>query len=156
MAKEIIDDPGYLRKRLSEFIRERHPRLFRSRKFIEERSNKAAAAYRKALEEGDDATSAALRAEAVLFQGLIFSRFDTLRCILATEFPMIPLSQQRSLAIELEPLYEDIFSRYTLDDDLVNRSEYNHLLAELIEALKLYFQQNPIFMPRRGRPAKQH
>ena len=50
---------------------------------------------------------------------------------------------------------EDVFARYNLDDGLVARSEYNHLIMELIHTLRTYFEQNDLYTRRRGRPAKQ-
>jgi len=68
---------------------------------------------------------------------------------------MIPAHRQRSLALTLETYCEDVFARYNLDDGMVARSEYNHLIVELTNTLRIYFQQNNIYTPRRGRPANQ-
>lgn len=146
---------SYYRQRLEEFLRERHPQLTHAHRLLETRSEYAAAAYRAALAAGEGPLTAAARAEAVLYEGLIFSRYDTLRCILSTEFPLIPAAQHRTLALTLQPMCEDVFARYNLDDGLVARSEYNHLIMELIHTLRTYFEQNDLYTRRRGRPAKQ-
>ena len=145
MTKSQLTDPLYHRKRLAEFIRERHPRLVQARRLIDTRSEQAAETYQAAIKTGETPLTALAKADAILFEGLIFSRFDTLRCVLATEFPMVPPGQQRPLALELEPHCEDVFARYNLDDGLVARSEYNHLIVELIETLRVYFQQNNLY-----------
>lgn len=108
--------------------------------------------YRQSIESGSNPIIALTRADTVLYEGLIFSRFDTLRCILATEFPAIPQRQQRSMALKLMTVCKDIFAKYNLDDGLIQRSEYNHLIMELIAACRGYIKQNPI--PRIGRPSR--
>ena len=155
MKRNQLTDPLYYRNRLEEFIRERPPRLIHAYKLIGTRSNLAAQTYKEAIESGESPLAASARADTVLYEDLIFSRFDTLRCILATEFPMIPAHRQRSLALTLETYCEDVFARYNLDDGMVARSEYNHLIVELTNTLRIYFQQNNIYTPRRGRPANQ-
>ncbi|MCD7795702.1 MAG: DUF1896 domain-containing protein [Alistipes sp.] len=149
-------DPFYYQKRLKEFIWERHPRLIQAHKFIDMRSIQAAQIYRTAIEAGESPLTASARADTVLYEGLIFSRFDTLRCILATEFPQVPTGQQRQLALLLESYCDDVFARYNLDDGLVARSEYNHLIVDLIETLRTYFQNNGIHLLRRRRPSGKH
>lgn len=144
MKRNQLTDPLYYRNRLEEFIRERHPRLIHAYKLIGTRSNLAAQTYKEAIESGESPLAASARADTVLYEDLIFSRFDTLRCILATEFPMIPAHRQRSLALTLETYCEDVFARYNLDDGMVARSEYNHLIVELTNTLRIYFQQNNI------------
>lgn len=129
----------YYRKRLAAFIQERHPRLVHAQHFIDMRSQQAAEAYAEVLASGGNIFTATARADSILYEGLIFSRFDTLCCILATEYPSIPTKRHRTLALELEPHCKEVFERYNLDDSLVNRSEYNHLIAELIDAVRAYF-----------------
>lgn len=147
-------DTLYYRRRLEEFLRERHPQLLHAGRLLETRSLRAAETYREAIDKGESPLTASTRAETVLYEGLIFSRYDTLRCILQTEFPLIPAEQYRSLALTLQPLCEEIFLRYNLDDGLVTRSEYNHLIMELTQRLRSYFEQNNLFTRRRGRPTK--
>lgn len=94
------------------------------------------------------------RADSILYEGLIFSRFDTLCCILTTEYAEIPNNRLRILAQELEEHCKEVFEHYNLDDGLINRSEYNHLICELITSVRLYFKQNPILLRRSGRPRR--
>lgn len=145
----------YYRKRLTTFIEERHPRLVHAHQLINTRSARAADAFADTLASGGNIFTATARADAILFEGLIFSRFDTLRCILATEYPEIPTSRQRALALELEPHCKEVFERYNLDDGMVNRSEYNHLISELIHAVRAYFAHNHILLRRAGRPRRE-
>ena len=143
----------YYRKRLTTFIQERHPRLAHARQLIDTRSQRAAEAYAETLGSGGNIFSATARADSILYEGLIFSRFDTLYCILATEYPEIPNKRLRMLALDLETHCKEVFEHYNLDDGLVNRSEYNHLISELIAAVRRYFEQNQLLL-RRSRQGK--
>ena len=60
---------SHFRRRLESFINERHPNLKNAQRLIATRS---------------------VQADALLFEGLLFSKYDTIRCIIATEFPKIP------------------------------------------------------------------
>ena len=144
----------YYRKRLTSFIEERHPRVAHAQQLIDTRSQRAAAAYADTLASGGNIFSAMARADSILYEGLIFSRFDTLCCILTTEYAEIPNNRLRILAQELEEHCKEVFEHYNLDDGLINRSEYNHLICELITSVRLYFKQNPILLRRSGRPRR--
>lgn len=150
----MSNDETFYRRRLVAFLRERHPHLVHADRLIETRSQKAAEVFRRSKLAGQTTTKASAEADRVLYRGLIFSKFDTLRCILATEFPDISETRQRALAQEIGPYCAEVFGRYTLDDQLVERSEYNHLIVELIDAVRTYFDVNENIRPVKGRPRK--
>lgn len=77
-------------RRLRIFLEERHPMLHCAKDMIRIRSEKARFTFMRKLDEGYSPVTARKAADAVLFEGLIFSKFDTVRCILATEFPVVP------------------------------------------------------------------
>lgn len=99
---EITAD--YYRRRLEEFLAERHPQLTGARELVATRSNRAYAVYRTTLAQGFSPLKATARADAVLYEGLIFSRYDLLRDILATDYPQIPEYQLRRGASALRHL----------------------------------------------------
>lgn len=152
MKNDHVADTAHYRRRLEAFLQERHPRLVNARQLIETRSRTAASLYRESVAAGEDTLRAATRADALLYEGLIFSKFDTLSCLLATDYPLIPPEKRRSLALELEEQFAGLFDRYNLDDGIYGREEYRYLLTELAAALRLYLEQHPLLMPRRGRP----
>ena len=86
---DIPSRSSYMR-RLRTFLEERHPTLRYAEDMIRTRSEKARFTFLHKLDEGYSPVSVRKAADAVLFEGLIFSKFDTVRCILATEFPVIP------------------------------------------------------------------
>lgn len=152
MKNDHAADTEYYRRRLEAFLQERHPRLVHARQLIETRSRAAASLYRESVAAGEDMLRAATRANALLYEGLIFSKFDTLCCLLSIDYPLVPPEKQRSLAMELEKRFTGIFDRYNLDDGIYGREEYRYLLAELSAALRLYLEQHPLPVCRRGRP----
>ena len=152
MKNDHDADTEHYRRRLEAFLQERHPRLVHARQLIETRSRAAASLYRKTVAAGEDTLRAATRADALLYEGLIFSKFDTLCCLLSIDYPPVPPEKQRSLVMELEKRFTGIFDRYNLDDGIYGREEYRHLLAELSAALRLYLEQHPLPVCRRGRP----
>lgn len=152
MRNDHAADTDYYRRRLEVFLQERHPRLVHAGQLIDSRSRAAASLYREAIASGEDTLRAATRADALLYEGLIFSKFDTLSWLLATDYPLVPAEKQRSVAIELEKHFTDIFGRYNLDDGIYDREEYRGLLTELSEALRLYMEEHPLLIRRKGRP----
>ena len=153
MKNDHAADTEYYRRRLEAFLQERHPRLVHARQLIETRSRAAASLYRESVAAGEDMLRAATRANALLYEGLIFSKFDTLCCLLSIDYPLGPPEKQRSLAMELEKRFTGIFDRDNLDDGIYGREEYRYLLAELSAALRLYLEQHPLPVCRRGRPS---
>ena len=111
MKNDHAADTEYYRRRLEAFLQERHPRLVHARQLIETRSRAAASLYRESVAAGEDMLRAATRANALLYEGLIFSKFDTLCCLLSIDYPLVPPEKQRSLAMELEKRFTGIFDR---------------------------------------------
>ena len=76
------------------------------------------------------------KADSVLYKGLLFSGYDTLRCVLAAEFPEVPESERHECVVRLLPLCKEAFMRYDLGDGLLASPEYNHLILDLIEVVR--------------------
>ena len=145
-------DREYYRKRLAEFIAEMHPQLADPGPLVELRSRQAVEAYRTMLARGASPLTAAAQADEILYSGLLFSRFDTLRYLLAADYPNVPDYCRRSLALELDSHLEPLFRRYRLDDGLLERPEYCTLLRDLKRAVAEYFDKHETTVTYRGRP----
>ena len=135
-ARMKIPNPAYFARKLKTFLHERHPLLEKTDEMIRIRSNKAWNVAWNALQSGENIHSALQKADKVLFEGLLFSKYDTLRCILSAEFPEIPLSEQHEYVVWLLPLCNEVFMHYDLRDDLLSSPEYNHLIFDLIEIIR--------------------
>lgn len=88
MKKENHLPPlSFFRDKLLRFIQERHPGLADATDLIRLRAEKALMAYADASDAGYRPEQAIRQADAILYEGLLFSKFDTIRCILLTEYP---------------------------------------------------------------------
>jgi len=136
-------DLSYFRLALLSFLRESHPHLASDEKFITARTETALDTYEQAIRNGQNPLEAEHSASEILFNGLYFSKHDTLKNILWNEFSAeIPENKAKALAIKLLPHCEIIFSNYSLSDDFVYLPEYELLYTELTGEICLLLE-NP-------------
>ena len=88
-------DEKWFRERLRHFLEVRHPPRQFHRAMIERRSRLAFESYARSVELGATTDSAVLAADKVLFRGLLFSKYDTVHLILATDFQPSPRTSGR-------------------------------------------------------------
>ena len=110
-ARRKIPDPAYFARRLGAFLREHHPLLEKTEGMVRERSRRAWVSAWDALQSGDSVRTALQKADSVLYKGLLFSGYDTLRCVLAAEFPEVPESERHECVVRLLPLCKETFIR---------------------------------------------
>lgn len=84
---------------------------------LERRSRLAFESYTQSLSAGETVDQAIRAADSVLFRGLLFSKYDTVHLILATDFPIIPENQRQEIALRLVRICAPIFRAYDLKDD---------------------------------------
>ena len=77
---------SYFRLKLRSFMREHHPERLKDTEFITARADMALAAYCDAVVQGFSHLEAESMASEVLYQGLHFSKYDTLISVLENEF----------------------------------------------------------------------
>ena len=135
-ARRKIPDPAYFARRLGAFLREHHPLIEKTEGMVRERSRRAWVSAWDALQSGDSVRTALQKADSVLYKGLLFSGYDTLRCVFAAEFPEVPESERHECVVRLLPLCKETFMRYDLGDGLLASPEYNHLILDLIKAVR--------------------
>jgi len=140
-SKNMISDLSYYRLLLVDFLRESHPERLSDERFITARAEAAAETYAQEVLNGSNNLQADHEALQVLFEGLYFSKQDTLVNILWNEFSMeVPQEDAKELAIQLLPQLEDVFSGYTLSDDAIYDPQYDLLYTELTGAIALLLQ----------------
>ena len=84
-------------------------------------------------------------ASEVLYQGLHFSKYDTLVGVLWNECSdEIPQSEAPAVALKLLPYMEGIFTQYPLSDDFAYSPEYEQLYTELAGAVLICIEENGI------------
>jgi hypothetical protein len=144
-SRNSIPDISYFRLSLEDFLRESHPHMVNDRKFIAARTEAALDAYEKAVLNGDNPPEAGEQANKVLFEGLYFSRYDTVKNIFWNEFSKeIPEEEAASWAILLLPECEGVFAKYPLSDDFACEPEYDLLYTELTGVIALYLESHEL------------
>ena len=137
-SKNIIPELSFYRLLLLDFLSENHPERIDDSRFIAARAEAAAETYSKAIMNGSNATQAENEALLVLFEGLYFSKYDTIVNILWNEFSNeIPEEDAREAALNLLPQLEFVFSGYALSDYFIYEPEYDLLYTELTGAIEL-------------------
>lgn len=137
-------DEKWFGERLTRFLQIRHPPKQWKVRFIERRSESANERYRRSLADGATDAQALRAADEVLFQGLLFSKFDTVSLILATDFPVIPENQRQDIALKLVHICTPIFQMYKLGDDFAERPEFRQLKEELRIGIRNWIDENGV------------
>jgi len=144
-SKNNIPDISYYRLLLLDFLRESHPERLGDERFINFRAEAATESYSKAKLDGSDDACANEEAHSILFQGLYFSKHDTLVTILWNEFAgIVPEDDAKELATLLLSECESVFAGYHLSDDFAYTPEYDLLYTELTGTIAQYLENHGI------------
>ena len=128
---------------LLSFLNESHPELAADSEFITSRADNAAATYSNAIKEGSTHPEAEELASQALFEGLHFSKHDTLVNILWNEFEKeVPQGTAKEFAIKLFPVCEVVFANYSLHDDFAYTAEFELLYTELTGTIVIWLEEN--------------
>ena len=104
-------DLSYFRLRLQELLNNSFPEKANDKKFIEQRSSWAANAYEGAFSSGSRIEQCNEIADYILFEGLYFSRFDTVFQVICNEFDTIMADEElRPFALKMFPICEPVFA----------------------------------------------
>jgi hypothetical protein len=142
-SKNNIPDISYFRLSLMDFLRESHPERLPDNSFITARSEAAAETYTQAVLNGSNDMEAGEQACSVLFQGLHFSKHDTLVNILWNEFSdTVPEDEAKEWAVHLLAKYEPVFAQYPLSDDFADDFLFDLLYTELTGAIAIYLEEH--------------
>lgn len=128
---------------LLSFLNESHPELSSDTEFITTRADIAAGTYSTAIKEGHTHPEAEELASQALFEGLHFSKHDTLVNILWNEFEKeVPQGTAKEFAIKLFPVCEAVFTNYSLHDDFAYTAEFELLYTELTGTIVIWLEEN--------------
>jgi len=144
MKKKDKQELSYYGLLLLSYLKESHPHRAGDNDFITLRSERAAEAYADAVANGYSQSSAEEIASSILYEGLLFSRYDTLRNVLINEFTIVPAERINTLALELLVPVEEIFSEYPIDDSFGSSPEYPLLYTELVGFIDLWREENEL------------
>ncbi len=136
-------DLSYFRLRLQELLNTSFPEKAYDQKFIEQRSSWAANAYEGAFRSGNDTEQCDEIANYILFEGLYFSKFDTVFQVVCGEFDTIMADEElRPFALKMFPVCESVFSGYELTDDFAYHTDYDLLYTELTGTIAIWIEEN--------------
>lgn len=136
---------SYFRLKLSTYLRDHHPELADDATFISSRAGSALTAYCDAVEQGFSYPEAETIASDVLFEGLHFSKYDTLVSVLEEEFSAefpAPLPERLAPILLRQKAIQDVFDKYDLTEEFTASAEYEALYTELTGTIVLLIEAN--------------
>ena len=123
------------------YLRESHPHMADDKAFIRERADSAAEAYEHAIRDGLSVRQALEQADAVLYQDLRFSRFDTVFEVVSEWFPEVRPEKRAGFCLKVLSPAETVFSKYPIDDRFESSPSYHTLTVELTGFIQSYIEQ---------------
>lgn len=145
--KQAMNPSGelsYFGTALLAFLRESHPQLSNDKELILSWSESAAETYERAIREGNNVMEALALANAVLYDGLRFSRYDTIFEVVSEWFPEIQPKQRTAFCLKMLPVCGPIFDKYNPGDDYESNPSYQNLLTELAGTIQLNIDKHGI------------
>lgn len=134
---------SYFKLRLLELLNTSFPRESKDTAFINQRSESAANAYEQAFKAGSPIVDCEYIANKVLYEGLYFSRFDTIFKVVCNEFDTIMMDEElRPFALKMMSVCEPVFDKYVLTDDFEDTPEYDLLYTELTGTIAIWIEEN--------------
>lgn len=140
---ERYDEPWF-RQRLERFLRERHPHRQIKNTTVSKRSRLAYEVYANRIRDGCPEEIALRNADDQLFRGLLFSAFDTVHLILATDYPELGRRQRYELTIRLLRLFAPLIRQYRLTDDHAGQEAFRKLKQSLRKRIRQWMFESGI------------
>lgn len=143
MSSKTSKNISYFKQRLQELLYSSFPELAHDQKFIEQRSKWAANAYEGAFIAGNPVIECEQIASEILFEGLYFSRFDTVFQIVCNEFDHLMADEElRPFALRMLAVCSPVFNKYELSDDLSYSPNFDELYSELTGEIALWIAEH--------------
>lgn len=136
---------SYFRLKLEAYLGEHYPERVNENTFITARADEALTAYCDAIAQGFSHPEAETMASEVLYQGLHFSKYDTLVSVLENEFEKelpSPLPERLTPILLKNKAVQSVFNKYELTDDFGASPEYEKLYTELTGTIVLIIEVN--------------
>ena len=136
---------SYFRLKLEAYLGEHYPERVNENTFVTARADEALTAYCDAVVQGFSHPEAEVMASEVLYQGLHFSKYDTLVSVLENEFEKelpSPLPERLTPMLLKNKAVQSVFDKYELTDDFGASPEYEKLYTELTGTIVLLIEVN--------------
>ena len=138
-------EPSYFLLKLEAYLGEHFPERVNDNAFVTARADEALTAYCDAVAQGFSHPEAESIASNVLFEGLHFSKYDTLVSVLENEFEAelpSPLPEKLAPILLRNKAVQRVFANYHLTDDFAASTQYEDLYTELTGTIVLIIEQN--------------
>ena len=138
-------EPSYFLLKLEAYLGEHFPERVNDNAFVTARADEALTAYCDAVTQGFSHPEAESIASNVLFEGLHFSKYDTLVSVLENEFEAAlpsPLLEKLAPILLRNKAVQRVFANYHLTDDFAASPQYEDLYTELTGTIVLIIEQN--------------
>ena len=138
---------SYFRLKLEAYLGEHYPGRVNENTFVTARADEALTAYCDAVVQGFSHPEAETMASEVLYQGLHFSKYDTLVSVLENEFEKelpSPLPERLTPMLLKNKAVQSVFDKYELTDDFGASPEYEKLYTELTGTIVLIIEVNSL------------
>lgn len=136
---------SYFRLKLEAYLGEHFPERVNENTFLTTRADEALTAYCDAVAQGFSHPEAEVMASEILYQGLHFSKYDTLESVLEDEFEKelpSPLPERLAPMLLKNKAVQSVFDKYELTDDFGASPEYEKLYTELTGTIVLIIEVN--------------
>ena len=145
MKENNKQELSYFRLKSRSYMSEHHPERLQDTEFITARADMALTAYCDAVAQGFTHIEAESMASEVLYQGLHFSKYDTLISVLENEFERelpAPLPERLALILLSNNAVQATFDKFGLTDTLASDEQYDRLYTELTGTIVLLIESN--------------
>ena len=136
---------SYFLLKLEAYLGEHFPEKVNDNAFVTARADGALTAYCDTVAQGFSYPEAESIASNVLFEGLHFSKYDTLVSVLENEFEAelpSPLPEKLAPILLRNKAVQRVFANYHLTDDFAVCPQYEDLYTELTGTIVLIIEQN--------------
>jgi hypothetical protein len=134
---------SYYSLRLKELLKTSFPELSTNDDFIDKRGRIAAKSYNDAFMAGNTIVQCHEIAQYILFEGLHFSKFDTVFKVVCNEFDTIMADEElRPFALKMLWVCNPVFEQYQLADDFADSPEFELLYTELTGTIQIWIEDN--------------
>ncbi|ATV53798.1 DUF1896 domain-containing protein [Prevotella intermedia] len=145
MKKNNKQELSYFRLKLESYMSEHHPERMNDTEFITSRADMALTAYCDAVAQGFTHPEAESMASEVLYQGLHFSKYNTLVSVLENEFERelpAPLPERLAPILLSNKAVQATFGKFGWTDTLASGEQYDRLYTELTGTIVLLIESN--------------
>ena len=142
---ETKKELSYFRLKLENYLSEHFPEMLADNPFITARADESLTTYCDAVAQGFSHPEAETMASEVLYQGLHFSKYDTLISVLENEFERElppPLPGKFARILLSNKAVQATFDKFGLTDTFASDEQYDRLYTELTGTIVLLTKSN--------------